>query len=138
MAGEKGINLKSMKNIAIYKLILLSFAFFLIFQGCGKRKIYEEFEKFSNYSWNRFNYLNFEADIQDTSRYYDIFLAVRHITQYPYKKLDVNFTSYTPSGEERSMEYSFRIKNDEGKFLGEGMGDLWDIELPLRKGKIQI
>lgn len=133
MDRKEKINHLKMKNKSVNKLILVSFAVIMIFSGCGRRKIYEKFEKFSNYSWNRFKYLNFDIDIKDTADTYDIFLSVRHITQYPYKNLDVNFTSFSPSGEERSMDYSFRVKDDENKFLGEGMGDLWDIELPIRK-----
>lgn len=122
-----------MKNKTVHTLILCSFVIILMLTGCGRRTIYEKSEKFPDYSWNRFKYLYFNAEIEDTAGTYDILLTVRHITQYPYKNLDVNFTSYTPSGEERSMDYSFMLKDADNKFLGDGMGDLWDIELPLRE-----
>ena len=42
---------------------------------------------------------------------------------------------YAPSGEERTAMHTFLIKDKDGKFLGKGAGDLWDVKL-LVKNKI--
>ena len=33
----------------------------------------------------------------------------------------------------RSRDYHFRLKNTKLEWKGDGMGELWDIELPIRK-----
>lgn len=113
--------------------ILLMFLFVI---SCTNKKIFEQYHKFDNLSWNRFNYLKFEVPIENTAAGYDIFLTVRHLSDYPYPNLDINFTILIPSGEMRTADYSFEIKDKEGKMLSECPGDYCDIKFPLRKGFI--
>ena len=40
---------------------------------------------------------------------------------------------YTPDGATRSRDYDFDLKDENGKWLADGMGEVWDIELPIRK-----
>ena len=117
-----------LKSIRINFILLL-----IVFWGCSPNKIYEKKYKFDNYSWNRFNNLYFEVPINDIKSNYNFYLAIRHITQYPYRNLMLNLTINTPSGEIRSKEYDLRLRDKDGKLIGDGMGDLWDISFPLRK-----
>jgi gliding motility-associated lipoprotein GldH len=101
--------------------------------GCGGSKIYEKHYKMENLSWNRFRILQFEMEIDDNSKNYDIILALRHIPEIPYETIEVGCTIVTPSGETRYLEHEVRIRDKDGKLLGDGMGDLWDLEVPLRR-----
>ena len=113
------------------KLILpIIIAFFLA--GCNSNTVLKEYEKFDDISWNRFDILNFEFPVEKMTGY-DFYLALRHHTDFPYSFIDVNITFYTPDGEMRSRDYHFRLKNTKLKWKGDGMGELWDIELPIRK-----
>ena len=38
-----------------------------------------------------------------------------------------------PGGEMRSGDYHFELKDENGKWKANGMGELWDIELLIRK-----
>ncbi|MCX6233044.1 MAG: gliding motility lipoprotein GldH [Bacteroidetes bacterium] len=107
----------------------------LILTSCSKSNIYEKRQDFDNYTWNRMKSLFFEVPVKDTESEYNIYLTVRHITQYPYDDLKVNFTIYSPSGEERTTMHTIKIKDSQGKFIGSGAGDLWDVEF-LAKEKI--
>ena len=63
-----------------------------------------------------------------------IFICLlRHHSYFPYDFMDVNITFYLPGGEMRSGDYHYKLKDKEGKWLSDGMGELWDIELPVRK-----
>ncbi len=81
-----------------------------------------------NLAWNRFDKLTFEVPIQDIKASYDIYIAVRHITDMPYKDIDVYFDFTTPDGESRSRGLSIPIKDADGKNLGDGLGELWDVQ----------
>ncbi len=115
-------------------LIIIVLSIFAL-TACNKSKIYEERHKFDNYTWNRFKPLFFEVPVNDIKSEYNVYLTLRHITQYPYDNLKTNLTMYAPSGEERTTRHTFIIKDEDGKFLGAGAGDLWDVEL-LVKGKM--
>lgn len=106
-----------------------------LFAGCDSNTIFKEYKKFDDVSWNRFDILNFEFPVQKEEGL-DFYLALRHHTYYPYSFIDVNITFYTPDGEMRSRDYRFRLKNTDLKWKGDGMGELWDVELPIRKEMI--
>ncbi|MEJ2594530.1 MAG: hypothetical protein P8100_05250, partial [bacterium] len=63
----------------------------------------------------------------------DFYLFLRHHTDFPYEKLFVNITFYSPGGEMRSNDYAFDLKDYRGEWLAEGMGELWDLELLIRR-----
>ena len=114
-----------------YLLIIIVSIFALT--ACNKGKIYEKRQEFDNYTWNRFKPLFFEVAVTDIKSEYNAYLTLRHITQYPYDDLKINLTIYSPSGEERTTMHTFLIKDKEGKFLGTGAGDLWDLKLLVKK-----
>ena len=120
-----------MKNIP--RKVFFIAAMVLLFMSCGRGRVFEEYEKLPEYSWDRHENIVFETVIEDADAQYNIYIAIRHITQYPFKNLLVTSIMETPSGERRLLEHDLKIRDDEGNLLGEGMGDLWDIIIPLRK-----
>lgn len=112
-----------MKKIFVFLLI----STFLL--SCNKNKVFEKRFEFEKYTWNRFLPVYFEFEIKDVNYNYNLFLTLRHITQYPYENLRVNLTIYSPSGDERTSMHVFQVKDKEGKLIGDGMGDLWDLKL---------
>jgi gliding motility-associated lipoprotein GldH len=96
--------------------------------SCSPGKIYEKHVKMENLAWNRFNTITFNVPIEDISPGYDILVAIRHITDIPYRDLEVNVYLTGPDGETRSRDITIRIKDNEGKNLGDGLGELWDIQ----------
>jgi len=111
------------------KKILMFILISTVLLSCNKNKVYEKRIDFEKYTWNRFLPIYFEFPIKEVNYNYNIYLTLRHITQYPYNNLKVNLTIYSPSGDERTTMHVFQVKDKEGKFLGDGMGDLWDLKL---------
>lgn len=121
------INNSSMIKKSVFWIFL-----FVLITGCGKSKIYEKHYKMENLSWNRFRVLEYDVDVKNASKNYDLFIAIRHITEIPYRKIDVGCTIVTPSGETRYLEHGVLIKDKTDALLGDGMGDIWDLVVPLR------
>lgn len=113
---------------------LILIMFLVSFSGCDSRKIYEKHLDIDRITWNRFDVKTFEVPVKDVSSSYDFYIAIRHHTEIPFKSIDVNLILYTPSGEERIMEHEIMLRDKEGKLLGEGMGELWDLEYPAWTG----
>ncbi|MGP8329198.1 MAG: gliding motility lipoprotein GldH [Methanosarcinaceae archaeon] len=114
-------------------IIPIIIAFLLM--GCNSNIIFREYKKFDDVSWSKFDILDFEFTVQRKESL-DFYLALRHHTDFPYSFIDVNVTFFTPNGEMRSRDYHFRLKNTKREWKGNGMGQLWDVELPIRKGMI--
>jgi len=115
----------------MYK-VLPSLIIILLLTSCNSNTTFKEYKKFDDISWNRFDIIDFEFPVQQKEPL-DFYLALRHHTDFPYNYIDVNITINTPDGEMRSRDYRFRLKDTDLKWKGSGMGDLWDIELPIRK-----
>ncbi|MCD4665750.1 MAG: gliding motility lipoprotein GldH [Bacteroidales bacterium] len=124
-----------MKNSIFYKTSLFAvLVSLLIVPSCSNNKVFQQYHKFENLSWNRFNYLTFEVPIEETGGEYDILIAIRHLPEIPYKKINISLTINLPYGEMRTANHTLTMKDKEGKNLGNCLGDLCDITIPVRKG----
>jgi len=103
----------------------------IVISSCSDKAVFKQYKTFENTSWNRFDILLFEVPVE-SGDYLNFELTLRHHTYFPYDYLDANITFYSPSGEMRSAEYHFKLKDKNGKWKADGMGELWDIELPIR------
>jgi len=123
-----------MKKSLSLNILAFSVMALLITGSCTRGKIFEKYHKFENNTWKRVgDSVVFETPIKDTSALYDVFVAIRHTTFYPYDKISVGFTIYYPSGESRYSEHNIVLKDDRGKFVSEGLGDIWDIRVPVKE-----
>jgi gliding motility-associated lipoprotein GldH len=109
---------------------------FTISISCGRGKIFEEHRKIPNMTWDRFQTIKFDVPVEKTGVPYDLVLALRHHTDIPYDEVEINFTMSTPGGETRSRDYIIKIRDREGNLLGDGLGELWDLEVPLKEGYV--
>jgi gliding motility-associated lipoprotein GldH len=114
------------------KRILIFFSVLVFLSACDSRLVFKEIRKFEKVSWNRLDIQNFEVPVS-AGESLDFYLFIRHHTYFPYDKLFVNITFYGPSGDIRTAEYDFSLKDEKGNWLADGMGELWDIELPVRQ-----
>jgi gliding motility-associated lipoprotein GldH len=115
------------------KIVFLLVISLFVLVACNKSKVFDQRYEFPNYTWNRLKPVIFEVPVNDIASEYNVYFTLRHLTQYPYDDLKTNFTIYSPEGEERTTVHTFNIKNGDGKLLGEGAGDLWDMKLLVKE-----
>jgi len=99
----------------------------------GNQTVFEEYQKFDNLSWSRFNILKFEVNLEDIESSYDIYINIRHLPEVSYKEMVINFTIFTASGDMRTTDYTLKFYDREGKKLSECLGDYCDLLVPLRE-----
>ncbi len=105
----------------------------IILTSCLRESVeFREYVEMDNMTWNRFNTLEFEVPVKEND-VFDFKLFLRHHTDFPYDKLFVNITFYSPGGDIRSRDYDFDLKDYRGDWLANGMGELWDLEILIRK-----
>ncbi|MBK7212489.1 MAG: hypothetical protein IPH88_04140 [Bacteroidales bacterium] len=117
-------------KIRLSFLLLISTIFL---SSCSKQgPVFENYQKFSQNSWDRFNQIIFNVPIDDTEGAYEFSLIIKPTNDFPYETMPVYVILKTPSGEERTNEVKVRIK-EGGKFIGQKEGEPLVIKASLWK-----
>lgn len=119
----------------IFKLLILVTIPMFIF-SCGESKVFEKRVKMKDNKWGRTEAngrLEFKVDIEDTTALYNIDIAIRHTSYYPYANMDLGFYMYYPSGQEQLSQPRIYLRDKDGNFKGKGMGDIWDYDYRVRE-----
>lgn len=113
--------------------ILLSALFIIFFIGCDVRKVFEENSEIPGSLWNKNQLVPFQFNITDTSLAYNIYLNVRHTGLYQYRNIWIKVYTTLPSGEKNEKLVELMLAEPSGKWLGSGMGDIWDNSILVQK-----
>ena len=105
----------------------------LAFASCDSNKVYEEYIEIDDYVWNSTKPLSFEFEVSDTAALHDIYVNVRHANQYPYSNLWLFINSWSPSGQKAVDTLQCVLADDHGKWIGSGLGDIWDTQILWKK-----
>lgn len=71
----------------------------------------------------------FTFEIQDTTALYDIFTNIRITAAYPYSNVFLLVTATNPEGKVFKELVEFTLADVNGKWLGRGLGDIYDYRL---------
>ena len=114
------------------KLIFFSLFITLFFFGCKKNVVFEKYHKFSTTIWQPKDTVIFQLPAPDTG-FYNIYFNIRHTTNYPYKNLWLFVHIEAPNGQVEVDTVNIFLADDKGRWLGEGLGDLWDYKYLFRE-----
>ena len=112
-----------------YKIIVLGFLFLGIL-SCDSNKVFEEYIEVENATWKKENVASFEFDAKDTINAHNIYINVRNTGRYLYSNLYLFVTMEGPNGGLLKDTVNCILANKKGKWLGKGIGDLWDLRIP--------
>ena len=117
-----------MKNIFL-KTLLLASGFWLLASGCDRSRVFEKNIDIPDYAWDVKNKLSFDVDIDDTVSLHNLYVNVRHASQYPYANLYLFITVKFPNGKLAKDTLECPFADETGKWTGDGMGDIWDNQI---------
>jgi gliding motility-associated lipoprotein GldH len=117
-----------MKN-KIKLLLFLAAGFWLLAIGCDRNRVFENNIDIPDYIWNVKNKLSFDVTIEDTVSLHNLYVNVRHASQYPYANLYLFITIKFPNGKLAKDTLECVLSDGSGKWKGEGMGDIWDNQI---------
>lgn len=105
----------------------------LVFMSCNRNVIFTEYHSFKGYEWYASDKAVFETDISDTQNLHNISLKVRHADSYPYNNLFLFVTTSYPDGMVKKDTMEVILANQKGEWMGSGAGDIFDLEVPIKK-----
>lgn len=119
------------------QLIFVAAISLLMLFSCGSRndeQIINQNIKLDDIEWKRSDVLHYEFEISDTSCPYNLLFNIRHANMYPFANVLFNLRLESPSGSTRVKDFEVFLRNSDGEFLGDGMGDYWDFEVNEMQG----
>ena len=118
-----------MKNVVLHRCLQISCWFFVAtaLVSCDQNRVYEKNTPIEKYIWDGKVIPSFSVEIKDTSLLYTIYVNIRHADMYPFQNIWLLVGTQFPNGTKASRRIEIMLANDEGKWYGEGMGDIWDF-----------
>jgi len=104
--------------------------------SCNDKNIrFKEFQKFDDLEWNKGDNKTFIIHIDDNRKPKEMILAFRYATGYPFDKVKMKITEVNPAGERITRDVDFKVRDENGEFIGEKGFDIIDIEYVLDANK---
>lgn len=108
----------------------------ILMVGCDSSVVYQENLKIKNASWDQKQKALFEFDIEETADNYELFMNFRHGGEYPYQNIYLFTTTVSPSGLTAKDTAQMLLADNKGRWLGKGIGDIFDYQFKFKGGKI--
>lgn len=115
-------------------LFIFIFALSLSIISCDKNRVFEENKAIEGNGWNVNDKISFVIDIEDTLAPHNVYINVRHKSDYPWANVYLFLNTTFPNGTFGRDTLDCILANDKGKWLGEGIGDIKSHQLMFMKG----
>ncbi len=109
-----------------YKLTVSLFLCFLSLVACDSNVVFEKNIKLDDNRWAQGTVIKLETEIKDTISPMNLYINVRNASGYQFRNLFVFLTTITPENNKSRDTLELILADDAGKWLGDGMGDIWD------------
>jgi len=105
----------------------------MAFASCDRNRVYEKYIKIPNYAWHKDSVAFFAVDIQDTISLHNFYIDIRHTGAYKWSNIYMFIDTQFPSGKRFRDTVNCILANNKGRWLGDGVGDLWDMQVLFKK-----
>jgi len=100
--------------------------------SCDRNVVYNEYIRTGG-EWSWRDAREFMVEMDDTLSMYNIYVQVRHTTEYPMSNLYMFVHVKGPSGQYRKDTVNMILARPSGEWTGRGTGHLRELQLLFRK-----
>lgn len=118
-------------NKTIFSILCLLGA--LLFVSCDSARIFEQNQEIPESGWAQSNVVKFDVDIKDPATAAHFYVNVRNADGYPYANVFLFIKTVFPNGKFSSDTLECVLADENGKWLGTGIGDLYDNQIPFKR-----
>jgi gliding motility-associated lipoprotein GldH len=104
-----------------------------LLSSCDKSRIFEENKAIPESGWDSSNVVSFQVDITDPATPANFYVNVRNADGYPYSNLFLFVTTKFPNGKKATDTLECTLADENGKWLGKGVGDIYDNRIPFKR-----
>lgn len=102
----------------------------LMVSSCKQVELYERLTNIPGARWQRSFVPTYKFEISDTSRYYKVYVVIRHTNSYPYRNIWLNVGIRNPQDSMRTQPFDLPLAASD-KWLGVGMDDIFERRILL-------
>lgn len=114
-------------------LLTVLFLMSIIIISCDSKKVFDENQKISDEVWDANEKISFDVNVTDTITPHNFYVNVRNSDGYPYSNIYIFITTIFPNEKSSRDTLECVLADETGKWLGEGIGDLWDNQILFKK-----
>lgn len=121
-----------MNRIFLQKIYSGAFliAIMLLGVACEQVALFERTKNIEGGAWQSTQIPEYNLDITDTTKAYQVFVVLRHTNQYPYRNIWLNVGLQLPGDSLKEQRFELPLASAE-KWLGQGMDDVYEHQAPL-------
>lgn len=106
----------------------------IFFMACDNTRVFEDNIEIPDHEWFQDKPVAISAEIEDTSLKYNVYINIRNAGYYRFSNLYLFVNTHFPDGRIQRDTVECILASPEGKWLGDGLGDIWDNRVLLKKG----
>lgn len=115
-----------MKGVILFLLIVVSLT------ACDRTRVFESYHEIDSKGWSKDSVVTFKFNIKDTIQAHNLFINLRNKGNYPNSNIWLFLSVDSPDGTSLSDTIEFTLADPTGKWLGSGLGDLFDNQIIYR------
>ena len=111
---------------------ILSLLFFILFVcGCDHKMVYEQNKDIQD-GWRLDQIINFNIDIKDTISNMEMYINIRHTSDYPFTNIWLFINTLDPQGQYKKDTIECVLAEKSGKWKGSGLGKIKFLRTKLK------
>ena len=111
----------------MYKVICVLFSLIGL-SACDRNRVFDENKEIPGCNWFYKDLVGFDVMVEDTDYFYNIYLNTRIRSDYKYNNMFVLLHTQLPDKKDLKQRFEIQLADDLGKWLGSGLGDLYDYQ----------
>ena len=117
------------------KLFLAVLLILVFLSSCDRSRVFEENRKIENSVWLASKPVTFNFEVTDTVSRNNFYINLRNGDDYPYMNIFVFITTRFPNGKTSVDTLECFLADQRGKWLGSGLGDIYDNRILFKENK---
>lgn len=109
------------------------FCLAVIITACDSSRVFEQNKTIPDSIWDKDHRVNFEVEITQPAALYNMYVNVRNAGSYGYSNLFLFMDTRYPDGFVSRDTIECILAAEDGRWLGNGSGDIFDNQIPFRK-----
>jgi gliding motility-associated lipoprotein GldH len=105
----------------------------MLLASCDENRVFEENTTINDHMWDTAQVVRFDVNIQDSVTPHNFYVNVRNGDAYRYSNLYMFINTTFPNGKSSHDTLECILSDQQGRWLGEGIGDLWSHQILFKR-----